>query len=226
MYPDLEIISLHIPKTGGASFVNFMKEVFGGENVIRFRKLNYRIENSDWTLVEKNDRERDLKTEAGRHKVLHGHFQYNEIEDIHKNSNAKVITWVRDPVERVVSRYFYLQRTIRDEPNHFQKEKKDMGLLEFAELPSQRNVMSRYVDGISIENLFFIGVLEYHDQSIEEFKQLFNITAKVLPAWDNKNLEYKSQYSVSDDEKRSVMELNSHDVELYNKVLRMKGIME
>ena len=40
LYPNLEIISLHIGKTGGVSFVNFMKDVFGGENVIQFLKIN------------------------------------------------------------------------------------------------------------------------------------------------------------------------------------------
>ena len=215
-YPNLEIISLHIAKTGGKTFVNLMKDLYGNEKVIRFRKVKYEVLNNDYSI--------ELKNEASIFNVLHGHFLYNEVKDIHLNSNAKVITWLRDPVERVISRYFYLQKRIEQDPNHIQKEKKDMGLLNYAALPSQRNVMSQYVNGIAIENLFFIGILEYFDQSIEEFKQLFNFTNKVEIPWDNNNQEYKSKYAVSQEERNEILNLNKKDLELYNMVLKLKGI--
>lgn len=214
LYPDLEIISLHIAKTGGTSFTNFMKAAFGEEQVTRWRRANHTVENKDWSHT--------LEKEALRHRVLHGHFIYNEIKHIHEKSNAKVIIWVRDPVERVISRYLYLQKQIDLDSNHPQKEKKDIGLLNFARLPAQRNVIASYLKGIAIEQLFFIGIFEQYEESVNEFKTLFGIENEIIIPWENNNKEYKKQYTITDDERQKIAELNEADNILYQDILLRK----
>jgi hypothetical protein len=214
LYPDLEIISLHIAKTGGKSFVNLMKEAFGENQVTRWERSNHQVENKDWSHT--------LEKEALKYRVLHGHFVYNEIKHIHEKSHAKVIIWVREPVERVISRYLYLQKRIDVEENHPQKEKKDMGLLNFARLPAQRNVITSYLKGIAIEQLFFIGILEQYEQSVKEFKTLFTIEKEIEIPWENNNKEYKKQYTVTDEERQKISELNEADNLLYQEILLRK----
>ena len=217
IYPRLEIISLHIAKTGGKSFVNILNDIFGNENVIRLRKVKEnKLEVEDWSLF--------IKQEAHKYKVIHGHFHYERIKDIHLNSKAKIIIWIRDPVERVISRYLFLQKHIRANPDHFQKEKKDMSLVNFASLYDQRNVMSKYLTGIPVEDLFFVGILEQFEQSVEEFKQLLGITKKIDIPWDNDNTEYKSAQKVSGKEREIIIEFNKKDIKLYNQILKSKGI--
>ena len=88
----------------------------------------------------------------------------------------------------------------------------------------EQNVISRFLKGISVEDMFFVGVLEQYDQSVEEFKQLLGITKKVDIPWENDNSEYKSAYKVSDEVREIITRLNHEDIKLYKNILKFKGI--
>ncbi|MFT6020599.1 MAG: hypothetical protein ACI9CQ_003405, partial [Saprospiraceae bacterium] len=87
----LDLISIHIPKTGGTSFYQILQQVYGEELSISYRRKDYN---------EVIQRGLDLaKTINEEIKIFHGHLCYEELRTIHQNSNAKVICWLRDPVE-------------------------------------------------------------------------------------------------------------------------------
>ena len=99
-----------------------------------------------------------------------------------------------------------------------------MGLINFACLYGEQNVISEYLKEIPVEDLFFVGILEQYDQSVEEFKQLLGITKKTDIPWDNDNTEYKSTQKVSDKEREAIILYNKKDIKLYNQLLKYKGI--
>ena len=109
-FPNLEIISIHIGKTGGSSFLQWLRKAYGEANVSHFVKKEHKVKSNDFSAP--------LQSVAKEFRIIHGHFRYEEVDEIHNSSRAKVITWVRDPVERVISRYFYLQKQICLNPNH------------------------------------------------------------------------------------------------------------
>ena len=142
---------LHIPKTAGTSFRNILKGVYGSKGVARL-DIRRNIELNSKVLT-------GSKIKPGI-KVIHGHFSYRRFnERFEIAEGTPVITWLREPAERVVSNYYYLDKILRKELN---EEKKDLNilakmektLLEYASTEANRNRMSKFLDGINLEEFF------------------------------------------------------------------------
>ena len=107
---DIEIISIHIPKTAGTSFRNILKAVYSKEQVVRI----------DISLPSEKTSFPSTSHPPPKHlprgcRVIHGHFRYRDLAEFYKlNSDIPIITWVRDPVERVISNYYYLRQVLED----------------------------------------------------------------------------------------------------------------
>lgn len=153
-----ELISLHIPKTAGTSFRNILKLMYGEDQVVRF---DIRMGG----LVFLNE-EPYLENYLPAAKVIHGHFSYENLNAGFKiPENCPIITWLRDPVQRVVSNYYYLEKRLID---ILQEEKNQLhilgkmqrSLIEYARADINRNRMSQFLAGIELKDLAFIGIQE------------------------------------------------------------------
>lgn len=94
------IIFLHIPKTGGRSLQNILLRKYSSDEVITdaHTKLN---EISEWP----DDRKRQIR-------YLQGHFVYGAHKILPQE--CRYITTLRDPIDRVISHYYFLKRS----PSH------------------------------------------------------------------------------------------------------------
>lgn len=88
-----KIIFLHLPKTGGTTLVNMLHQKYG----LQQSQLIY--SDKDSQLGEALEKEKAF---------LHGHFSYQLIETL-RDHNYFSATLLRDPVERVISRFVHLQ---------------------------------------------------------------------------------------------------------------------
>jgi hypothetical protein len=213
----VELVSIHIPKTAGRSFVEILKAVYGENRVRHFDRKDY----SDKSVPEVLQFISGL-TESTT--VIHGHFTYNDIRDIKNIHSAKLITWVRDPVERVFSNYSFFKKRIAEasEESELQKRKEET-LIEYASLEHSRNRMSKFISGARLKDFFFIGVIEYFDSDIKTLSDMLGWPEISIPRV-NINSEFKSKLpAVSENEKKVIRELNKDDVELYNNVLESTG---
>ena len=165
--PNLPLIAIHIPKTGGSSVQQLYKEWFGNGFLAHYKQ-------ADGSLPDK----RNLSTLFGEHTsiVVYGHFNrlrkfgieqyYPEVEQF--------VTIVRDPFERAVSRYFFLKAIS-------QKAEKDLKDVIVSQIPEwsmlchfpQDITMDNYKE--VIENRFIeIGVLENMDESLRRIAAKLN----------------------------------------------------
>ena len=95
----LILISLHIPKTAGTSFRNILKSVYGENQVVRF-------DISRMGVVRMNENVYQ-KSKLPNVKVIHGHFTFQDLSgSFTLPETYKLITWMRDPVKRVISNYY------------------------------------------------------------------------------------------------------------------------
>ena len=102
----IELVSIHIPKTAGTSFRNILKNVYGEKEVIRFDISNRR----GITIEEKVLKSKKL---SRRIKVIHGHFTYRNLTKmVALSDNVPIVTWLRNPIKRVISNYYYLEEKI------------------------------------------------------------------------------------------------------------------
>jgi hypothetical protein len=88
------IISLHIPKTGGTSLYAALQDVYGKENTLEIKRTEAREPKSLEKAFHSNAR------------LLHGHFKFSEINPfLSEIEDIRLFTFVREPIERVVSNY-------------------------------------------------------------------------------------------------------------------------
>jgi hypothetical protein len=212
----LKLVSLHIPKTAGTSFRNILKEVYGEEHVVRFDINQKVLINNE----EFNGRKLDADIS-----VIHGHFQYSELmKRVRLPDNVPVITWLRHPVERVISNYFYLEKILREE---LDEEKKGLNILakmqktlrEYAATEANRNRMSKFLEGADPARLFFTGIVEHYEEDLaalssllgwQEYPMLKHNVTGDRPDVDLKTVEF-------------IRELNEKDCDLYEKALQLRS---
>ena len=89
------VISFHIPKTAGTSLSNTLVDVYGVRRVLRmYGKGMYTERVPD------------------RVRVIHGHINRQQLVEIYERNPewrpAAIITWIRNPVDRMISNYFFL----------------------------------------------------------------------------------------------------------------------
>ncbi|MCB9301749.1 MAG: sulfotransferase family 2 domain-containing protein [Lewinellaceae bacterium] len=216
----LELISIHIPKTAGTSFRNTLRGVYGEQSVIRL----------DIGLVRQEVRVEEelygLPYFPKQTRVIHGHFSYPLLQqNFQVPENIPIITWLRDPVERVISNYFYLARRLAEELQEERKglnilKKMQRSLLEYANFEPSQNRMSKFLEGLELEELFFVGIQEDYDRSLERLAGL--LEWKDFPVFHHNQTGGYAD-SVSPQEREQIRAWNSRDVALYEKALEMNA---
>jgi hypothetical protein len=219
---ELELISIHIPKTAGTSFRNTLCEVYGQKEVVRL----------DIGLVRKETRIREQLYEAPdlppETRVLHGHFSYPLlVQRFDVSSALPVITWLRDPVDRVISNYFYLAKRLREELDEERKglhilKKMQRSLREYALYEPSQNRMSKFLEGLSLQDLFFVGLVEHYEEDVASLAR--KLSWQHTPVFYH-NRTGSNRPDVSEEDRAFIRSLNAQDVALYEAAqsLRAQG---
>jgi len=92
------IISIHLRKTGGSTFRSILEKVYGERYVHIVHTHNL---NGVWETIKGLD--------FNKIDIIHGHFPYGLHRFFPKNIICKYITFVRNPVERLMSEYNYIR---------------------------------------------------------------------------------------------------------------------
>lgn len=223
---DKQICFMHIGKTAGTSFFYLLRE--------HFTKLH-----AFHGSPEQFDR--ITHNELTKYDLITGHFSF--VHTTKFNSDRYLITFLRDPVERVLSSYCFLREWegLIDDSNHAMVDAaKRLSLLEFLKCDNQQ-VMSvtnnhqswalttdwRAYRDTSDEKLLnnalrnvntkinFIGLTEYYENSVSLF---FNDIG--LPKPPIHHLKNVTQKKINSDElnkleRKYICQLNAVDIEVY-----------
>jgi hypothetical protein len=213
----IELVSIHIPKTAGRSFKAILDSIYDNTKLANFDLKNY----PDKSVPPV---EQFLSQLDDTINVIHGHFQFNEINTLKNINNVKIVTWLRDPVERVISNYCFFKKRISLALNNPDLQKrKNESLLEYASLDGSRNRMHRFLDGLNLNNIFFIGITESFETDLNFLAKKLNWGPIEIPRI-NDNSEFKSGLpAVTQQEKKIIFDLNQIDIELYRKALEMRN---
>jgi hypothetical protein len=105
-------------------------------------------------------------------RAVHGHFAPAQFWSAGRN--AKMIMWLRDPVERIASYYdFWLATEPHGNPNHDEFLRRDMTLAEFARWePIRREFPEHYVAGLEPDDFAFIGITERYQDDLARLARL------------------------------------------------------
>lgn len=216
--PKIELISLHIPKTGGTSFYQSLRTVYGQALSISYRRANYRSALDQYGSL--------LGSLNGNKRVLHGHLCYFEIQDIHRNHEAKLICWLRHPLERLLSNYHFFKAGLADPDRNYDnyrknKHRKKESLLTYAAREENQNVMQKFIRGARLEDFFFIGFLDDYEADVARLGRLLD-----WPEISSQHLNpgrYSDRAATLDEATRQqLLAWNAEDLELYERAKKLK----
>ncbi len=201
------ILSLHIPKTAGSTLVSAYRGAFGPRTLYHNAHPDIVYETSKHDLEERYD-------------VIHGHLDLSRLKGI-IDDDTKIVTFLRDPVQRVVSSYHYHTKPDVTGDVATLVKSQNMSLAEFAQQPGQSNLQSRMIAPIGRDRLNFIGFSEAFSDSLARLSDYLG-TALVNEANRNANPDKKvgSDYSISEDVRDIIISRNQADQELYDWALR------
>ncbi len=215
------ILSMHLPKTGGSTFQDLLIRAFHDkvyfvydETVLSpYYKFNQYIK---FISGKRIDPPNDVV-------CIHGHFRATRFDRMFPNAN--LITWFRDPVERVLSLYYYwvrLRNTKITHPSYKELVQKKFDLIEFIKIKSLRNIYLTYLDSKQLTSFCFIGITEEYDKSIKLFLRMFNIEEnEVIIDSQNKNPDKDGdKYCIDKKLRALIMKYHEEDIALYNEAKR------
>lgn len=223
-----KIFSIHIPKTAGSFFgqvleglcpdIQFFNYGINAPETRTYMKgalkecpAGETLESSFFKYI--NDNRKGLA-------IMHGHVWKKYFIDEHPD--AKMITWLREPAQRLYSHYEFFKRIPHPGNKRYENFKNsNQSFLEFATDPLNQNRQTKILDGVQQGLLSFVGVVEKINQSIEKFSSIFDFNIILDNSYNfNRNNDrpgnsYPIERSVLEEIKKS----NLEDYSFYEKTL-------
>jgi len=207
-----KLVFIHLQKTGGNTFVDLLKQNIYNEEDIYFDKTD--VLNLEEHVVIGVSPKNNIIVNYQNQPFICGHVRASK----YKYSNIKMITWVRDPVERIISHYYYYRQKINSgrEKLHETVERlyTDCTLYDFCEI--YNNYMSKIIN-CGLSNFKFIGIVENYEESLKQFEKIFEVD--LGERLEPKNVNPKKPI-VSEYDKEQMRKYFEKDYKLYEKALK------
>ena len=203
---DTLYVSVHVPKTGGSTLREILRQKFGD-------KLQLVYDKRDGHLIIRNPL------------CIHGHGYSDFSSLITSHANVKWITFLRDPLSAAISMYYFLKgshRNHRGEKSVFD----DPGLEKWLTYPGpfrwpnppgpNHNRYTKWFDTRPISEFDFVGLTEHFDESLLVLYREFEWEPLL---YERINVGSYAEPQLSSDVKDRFKELNTDDYGLYDKAM-------
>ena len=182
------LISVHVPKTAGTTLLHHLKTQFTVfldlEFLTTIPELYTRWPHNpgrvagNWmhtSLLQAIGNRSNLIKKMEGYDCIHGHFHVVKYRFL---PNAKFITFVREPLERMVSHYYFWKQVY--EMGNPTKDiyiddlfKRNTSLNEFLFEENLKNYQCRFIKGMHLSRYSFIGVAD-EEYFADDIDYLFN----------------------------------------------------
>ena len=208
---------INVPKSGGLSLYDAIRSIYGRRKVLSSHDGNYRHAFETWKGTKR----------AEKAVVYYGHFPYGVHQLI--SSRPQYLTMLRDPVDRVVSLYYYLKQSPQH-PAH--KRAKYNTLVDFVlRYPGFCNQQSRFMAGFSSQgdssptpaddaianshNFLAVGITSEFDASLLLYSHCLRWGR--VPFYTRTNISKRVPLSsLTSVERKSIESANSDDMRVYS----------
>ncbi|MGD2186482.1 MAG: hypothetical protein PVI71_10160 [Desulfobacterales bacterium] len=219
------IISLHLPKTAGTSFAAALETHF---------QTRFLIDNSDLPInTSQYERNRSALVACLRNAdndisdvdCIHGHFLPMKYLLMGDKRELKFVTWMRHPVERVLSHYYFWKKTYRPGkvPNlHRKVVEENWSIERFCLGPEVRNLYWQFLWGFPIDYFDFIGITEFYENDFAYFVQHYLGGDHIKPKRLNVSGQERGAYQIDRSFRKDIEAFHDRDIELYQKALERR----
>lgn len=219
------IISVHTPKCGGTSFKKILSYSFKS-NLI----LDYHDKPMNKTFIKRTEDAENFKNSFNaenynKKTCIHGHFLPYKYSNLLGKPNVLFVTWLRDPIERLASNYYFWKRNAQKNNQQnfgdFRKKvlEEQWSFEEFCFSEERRNIYSNYFWKFHIDNFDFIGISECFDTELKYFANEFLKEQIYFVPKENVNETKIGSYFSDDGFRTELKSFHSKDYELYQYAL-------
>lgn len=213
----VKIVNVHIPKTGGSSFLQTLSEHY---RVIHDYG-NKAGRNPKILINEANIFHENLNPETySKFNCISGHIlpiKYKKLKDL----DWKFITWLREPSQKLYSQYFHLKRKKVNEGTIGEQIAKNKYTVEqFVLSPICKNYYQRYFFDFPKENFYFIGITENYETDLKFLSNVLGVDLKIN--FKNKNPNKTTEnYNIDSKLLEKIKTYHSEDYKLYYDMLEI-----
>lgn len=158
-----KIIHVHIPKTAGTSFLSIVRSLYDKE----------RIKTIDWKDIHANFDKFLIEWDTGKeYDFITGHFRHYDFSKLDlRNVPYKVITFLRHPIERLISEYRYMCTEVHPWHEKFKKDHPNFESFVMSDMVIPNSLSKILVGEFKTvyevlekmkEKYLFIGLSEYY----------------------------------------------------------------
>ncbi|MGB0371060.1 MAG: hypothetical protein ACPGN3_06880 [Opitutales bacterium] len=157
---DEMILSLHFPRCAGTSFRLYLESVFGDALFLNYGAFNSPTSSED--VIPPGTR------------CIHGHFRGHVFDAVYPN--ARKITWIRHPVERTLSNYFFFKNG-PEVVHPFAKPVRsgEMGIEEFCMQSRMLAEFEYYFRDRVLKDFCWVGIVEEPEASMASLQQALGL---------------------------------------------------
>ena len=228
---NIELLSIHIPKTGGSSFQKTLQSLYPAD---AFQRLDFTVREVQGCsrMIATNQTSQDLLNEfcdrgklPDNIRVIHGHFHYEDILKFFRlHPTVTVVTWLRDPVQRIVSNYHYLVASFEREISHtalssqlFKRLVKS--LPEYARNQRDTNLYADYLRGRDLNDYAFIGIVEDYDAELQRLAELLGVAE--LPRFKVNSAKQRAP-AINEEQAIALTVLNKDNLDIYREAAAIR----
>lgn len=213
------LVSVHMAKTAGTSFAAALRAHYGDGlledyGMLPINRLRGRRE---WEALRAGFAARQRW--PARVRAVHGHFLPVMYRVALHGRAVDYVTWLRDPVERLVSNYHYWRRQAHgatpEQPLRYRMAREDWSLERFCLGPEFRNLYRQYLWGFDPRRFAFIGITERYEKDLDAFAGSF-LDGAATEARARANPERDSdQYRIEPSLRARIERYHAADMSLY-----------
>ena len=205
-----QIYFLHIPKTGGSTFMNILENIVGRENYISADRLRIVKQHNPYFFAN--------------YRIVRGHFNYTIYE--YTLRRPLFITMLRHPLDRIISQFKHLKRD-KVIPS-------EMILSEFLHSSLNRRTNNKQIQWISgvnknykepiemllevakirLDDFAFFGILEKFNDSLDLMAYTFDW--EPITQYELHNQAPPAKIEIDAETRQMINDLNQADIEFYN----------
>ncbi|TXS91339.1 hypothetical protein FV139_16545 [Parahaliea maris] len=167
------LVSVHLPKTAGTSFREALSESYGtrlytdyNDRPVNTPLLSLRLR----TVCSAVTLPFNSPVLTGSFDCVHGHFLPFKYCALGVTASPQFITWLRDPLDRLLSHYFYWRDASLSSnfgPVWQQFRDESWSLERFCSEPVMRNLYARFLWGFPLRHFDFVGLTEHYEADLE-----------------------------------------------------------
>jgi hypothetical protein len=218
------MISLHLPKTAGTSFSAALEQHFGPRLLRDYVDLPIHSPMYERNKAALQASLRNAESDFAGIECIHGHFLPVKFLLLAGRRDLSFVTWMRNPVERVLSHYFFWRRNyVPKAEEHLCRKmlEEDWSIERFCLGPEVRDLYRQFLWGFPIEHFDFIGVTEFYEEDLEYFARHFLQTA-IEPKRLNMGDRGKGGYEIDALLRRKIESFHAGDMGLYQWALEKR----